>query len=126
MDCTDYQSSDLRIMLHHIYEYKKGVRNMVLQTLKAQDYEKAEELLIKKNIDYIIERVSLNKINIFFGDSKCIDILSSFDTLELNKLTDEQDFMLGIMLGYNVNIQFDRYLKRKDKGTKLEITKSAF
>ena len=49
-NCSDYRSADLQILIHHIYEYKKGIRNMVLHTMQSNEKQKAETILKNKNI----------------------------------------------------------------------------
>jgi hypothetical protein len=40
-NCNDFQSADMQVLKHHVYEYKKGIRNMVLHTMKSTEKEKA-------------------------------------------------------------------------------------
>ncbi len=105
----------MQVFIHHIYEYKKGLRNLVLHTMSADNLEKAERMLNRHEIEYHIQRVSERKINIFFGKEQCIKIIKSFGDLALNEYSDEEDFILGIMLGYDTTLQCERYLKRKGK-----------
>lgn len=105
--------TDFRVFTHHIYEYQKGLRNLVLHTMNVKARKEVECFLQKKQISYHIQRVTLQKINVFFGDSRCVDIIKSFQITSLSKLSDEQDFILGIMLGYDQRLQYERYLKRK-------------
>ncbi len=109
------QASDLKVFHHHIYEYQKGLRNMVLTTEKSQYQSYIENRLKNDNIDYVIQNVSEKAINVFFGAKNCIDVVKTFVTKKLNELTPEQDFILGIMLGYDRNKQCERYLKFKEK-----------
>ncbi len=111
---SDYKEPDIQILIHHIYELKKGIRNLVLHTMKSEDQEKTEEILNKKGISFIIRPVNDKKINVFFGNPSCVDIVKSFGKKSLSDYSPEQDFILGIMLGYDKSIQFDRYLKRKN------------
>ena len=39
--------------------------------------------------------------------------MQTFVDKPLNKLTPEEDFMLGIMLGYDISMQCERYCKPK-------------
>lgn len=110
--CSEKLSSDLQILMHHIYEFKKGIRNLVLHTMKALDREKAEALLERRGIAFYTKIVNKNKVNIFFGDEAPVKIIESFGTIPLNEFTNEQDFILGIMLGYDRNQQCCRYIKR--------------
>ncbi len=106
-----HRSADLQILIHHIYEYKKGVRNMVLHTMNSIRREYAENILKQKGINYVIQEVSSNKINIFLGNKDCIEIIKSFGNKSLSNYTPEQAFMLGIMLGYDRKEQYQRYLQ---------------
>ncbi len=112
--CTDYKSGDMQIFLHHIYEFKKGLRNLVLHTMSKEEQYLAENLLNKKGIYYKIQNINERKINVFFGKTQCVKIVESFGNKSLTAITDEQDFILGIMLGYDRTQQCDRYIKRKN------------
>lgn len=105
------QALDLKVFNHCLYEYKKGVRSLILTTEKSS-YEKIiKDRLDQEKIDYIIQEVSKDKINVFFGDKNCIDVIRTFSHKKLNELTAEQDFILGIMLGYDKSAQCERYLE---------------
>jgi hypothetical protein len=111
-NCEDFRSADLRVLLHHIYEYRKGLRDMVLHTMSSADRQKAEYILKQKNICFHTRTVSRNKINIFFGHEECVDVVRSFGDKSLSEYTPEQDYILGIMLGYNRKEQGKRYIRR--------------
>ncbi len=100
---------------HLIYEFKRKLRNLVLITVTNENIEETEKKLSRNNIPYIIHRFSFSKVNFFFGEELCLKIIRQFSNLSLNKLTDEEDFMLGIMLGYGNLQQYERYLSRKQK-----------
>ena len=117
--CRDNESlkeqiSDLRVFNHHIYEYEKGLRNLILTTEKGKYRDYIENKLQNRNIDYAINEVGNGKINVFFGEKSCVDVVKTFSP-RLNELSAEQDFMLGIMLGYDRVKQCERYLKIKNK-----------
>lgn len=103
----------MQILIHHIYEYQKGLRNLVLHTISIDLKKVTEELLIRKGISYYLQQVSSRKINVFFGNQQCLQIITSFGNKSLSHLSDEEDFILGIMLGYDRKQQCRRYLKRK-------------
>lgn len=113
---ADYQTVEMQILVHHIYEYKKGLRNLVLFTINSDELDKAEKLLVRKKINYFLLEVNVNKVNIFFGNKFCVKIIQSFDKKSLSDYTNEEDFMLGTMLGYDGVQQCKRYLERKGKG----------
>lgn len=116
-----YRSADLKILIHHIYECRKGLRNIALHTMNAIEREKAEELLSKKEINYFVQEVNQKKINIFLGNPDCIEIIKSFGVNSLSEYSPEQDFMLGIMLGYDTKKQFSRYLDYKNRKQQLRV-----
>jgi hypothetical protein len=111
----------MKVLLHHIYEYKKGLRNLVLHTLSSTYKYEAEKILKRQNINYIIREVTSGKINIFFGAEYCVEVLKKFGNKSLSDFTPEEDFILGIMLGYDQIRQCERYLKRISSKNQLSI-----
>jgi hypothetical protein len=107
-----------RIFTHHIYELKKGLRHLILFTASSQHRRFIVEKLQSHDIPYLIQPVApgSDKINIFFGSQICIDVLESFGKRHLSDFDAEEDFMLGVMLGYDRVKQCERYLqlKRRD------------
>ena len=93
---------DLKVLMNHIYEYKK--------------YESfAITRLERQNIDYIIQPVGNDRLNLFFGKKECLDAIRMIVTKPLCQLTPEEDFILGAMLGYDICAQCERYCERKKK-----------
>ncbi|EFM02837.1 DUF2023 family protein [Hoylesella marshii] len=109
---------DIKVLANHIYEYKKGVRRMVLFTLNSKYEEFAINRLRNQNIDYVVQHVGSNKVNLFFGSKSCLDAIRLIVTRPLNELTPEEDFILGAMLGYDICAQCERYYERKCKNCK--------
>ena len=93
---------EIRIFLNHIYEFKKGIRNMVLYTMSKEHEDFAVRRLKNQNISYMIQEISTNKINLFFGKPECMEAMRHIITRPLNQLTAEEDFILGTMLGYDL------------------------
>lgn len=108
------QACALKVFFHHIYEYKKGVRNLILTTEKLEYRKIIENRLIHEEIDYFVQEVNNRKVNVFFGAKDCVEIIKSFANKPLNELTPEQDFILGIMLGYDRLKQCGRYINFKN------------
>lgn len=108
---TKEQQCELGVFMHHIYEYKKGLRSLILTTEKPANREYIEYRLKREKIPYVVQEVGGKVINVYFGDENCINVVKTFKK-PLSKLSDEQDFMLGIMLGYDKILQCKRYLKR--------------
>lgn len=113
------ECTDLRVFHHHIYEFKKGIRNLILTTEKSIYKPSIEKRLNNEKIDYVIHDIGKDKINVYFGAPECVDVVRTF-TPKLNELTAEQDFMLGIMLGYDRVKQCIRYMKIKNNVIKLK------
>jgi len=110
----------VKIFYHHIYEFKKGLRNLILHTTEAKNRKYIEKRLNDENIPYIIYNVNQDKINVFFGNEGCINVIKQIDKNDLRDYTDEEDFMLGIMLGYDRVQQCQRYLKRQSEKEKVD------
>jgi len=102
----------MTVLMHYIYEYKKGLRNLVLHTMSTTDRPQAEIRLQHQHIAYHVCVVSETKINIFFGAEQCVEVVRKFGDKRLNRFTPEEDFILGIMLGYDRLQQCNRYLQR--------------
>ncbi len=103
----------MEVLCHHIYEYKKGLRSLILHTMPIDKLDAAIRRLEKHNIIYIVRFVGRDKVNIFFGDGNCVALINSFGNKPLNAFTDEEDFILGVLLGYDKIAECQRYLSRK-------------
>jgi len=112
------------VFTHHLLEYKKGLRTLVLHTTKVSDRDAIEKRLEKEMIDCYIQAVNGTKINVFFGHSVCIDVIKQMKFTSLSNLTDEEDFILGTMLGYDILKQCERYLKRKRNSSTTNLEKA--
>ena len=104
----------MNLFNNYLYEYKKGLRNLALYTGRSEEEDMAVRKLKKENVTHYIHRVNGSKINIFFGDAECVSIIEQMKTKLLKELTPEEDFILGIMLGYDRLKQCERYLRRKN------------
>jgi hypothetical protein len=114
----------MELFYHHIYEFQKGLRNLILCTEKIEKLELISKRLEKEKIPFITHKIDANKINVYFGQQECIDVVKTFNTHRLDKISGEQDFILGIMLGYDRLKQCERYLNRREKSNQLEKTAS--
>lgn len=104
---------DMKVLMNHIYEYQKGVRQMVLYTFNKQNELFVRTRLERQNIPYIIQPAGHENLNLFFGRKECLDAIQLIVNKPLYKLTPEEDFILGAMLGYDIRIQCERYCQRK-------------
>lgn len=108
----------MKVLNHHIYEYQKGLRDLVLHTMDATRVDEVISKLESKNIHFIIRMVTEKKMNVFFGAKECIEVIEKFGDRKLNEFTPEQDFILGTMLGYSRLQQCERYLQQKERQQK--------
>lgn len=106
-------STDLKVFLNHVYEYKKGVRQMILYTVNRKYESLAVERLKSLHIDYLVQPASNTSVNIFFGRPECIRVIRFLTDRPLYMLSPEEDFILGAMLGYDICAQCERYCKKK-------------
>jgi hypothetical protein len=105
----------MKVLAHHIYEYKKGLRQLILHTLPAKFKFEAEARLRLAGIDFLTRQVSPEKINIFFGAKECIEVIKHIGDKPFNEYTPEEDFILGVLLGYDKIQECNRYLHLCDK-----------
>lgn len=105
----------MEVFIHHIYEYQKGIRNLILHTTDKKNIGIIKEKLNSENIDYIIYPLGKQRINVFFGAKECVEVIKNINKLSLTAYTPEEDFILGIMLGYDRRKQCERFLKFKEK-----------
>lgn len=100
----DMHPGDLKVFLNHVYEFKKG-RYEAFAVARLQS----------QHIAYLVRPVDESKINLFFGKPECIHAIACMVDKPLNRLTPEEDFILGAMLGYDLCAQCKRYCARKSR-----------
>lgn len=105
----------MKVFTHHIYEYKKGLRNLVLHTMQASLRPEVEYRLERSGIAYQIYPLGNAKINVFFGADECVEVIRRIGKKSLKSYTPEEDYILGIMLGYDRLKQCHRYLQLLDE-----------
>lgn len=103
----------MQVFRHLVYEYQKELRDLCLFTCSDEHLDKIEKTLKFQKIDYAIHPLDNGKINVFFGMPACLEILKKFSSTNLSWLTIEEDFILGMMLGYGKSQQYQRFLDRK-------------
>lgn len=107
------ESAAFMVLSNHIYEFQKGVRNLVLFTLRKELAPSAVDRLSRLGIDYLVQEAGDSNVNIYFGRPQCIQAVSRFVSRPLYDLTPEEDFILGALLGYDICLQCERYCDRK-------------
>ena len=103
----------LKVLMNHIYELQKGVRQMVLFTCNKKYGNQTVERLESQGIPYVLQPAGRQNLNVYFGKRECLEAIRLIVTRPLNQLTPEEDFILGAMLGYDICAQCERYCKRK-------------
>lgn len=103
----------MQVFSHCLYEFQKGVRKLVLLTLDIYELNNIINRLEKEKITYHFQYIKDKKANLYFGDETCVHVAKMFSKKALNELSVEEDFMLGIMLGYDVKQQCCRYINKK-------------
>ena len=103
----------MKLFLHNIYEYQKGMRQLVLCTMCRTCATLLCDRLDHLGIAYLTQPVTESKVNLYFGNQLCLDAVQTFIHKPLNELSPEEDFMLGTMLGYDITGQCKRYCTRK-------------
>ena len=104
---------EMKMFMHHIYEYKKGVRDLILCTMCRTCAELVTERLRRQQIEYLAQDIDGQRVNLYFGKRACLDAVRMFIDKLLNRLTPEEDFMLGTMLGYDIPMLCERFCNRK-------------
>jgi hypothetical protein len=105
----------MHVFYQLVYEYQKDLRDLCLLTCPSDNEAKIKKSLEKQSISYMICPIENKKINVFFGQPACLEIIRQFSCKELSNLSAEEDFILGIMLGYGKTQQYKRFLDRKTK-----------
>ena len=108
----------MKVLSTYIYELKKGSKPCALITFEYDKLKDAIQKIKNAGFSCFFQKIEgqMSKVNLFFGEKIPILVLKNIIKTPLNELTVEQDFVLGILLGYDVKKQCIRYLKRHLKG----------
>lgn len=118
---TQARPPALQFLVHHLYEYKKGVRQLFMMTMTPLEAELVEKRLHKEVIDHFVHRVGATKTNVFFGRGPCVEIVRRIVTKPLSQLSPEEDFILGTLLGYDQHQQCLRFLAMSKMGRPVAV-----
>lgn len=105
---------NLDVFNHLLYEISRGLRDLALYTIQPEDQEFLTGRLKQEDISFLFRPIEDGRVNVYFGHPACVNVVKEFGTCPHCHLSPEQDFMLGIMLGYNRTRQCERYLTRRD------------
>jgi len=107
----------MEVFRHHIYEFKKGLRNLILHTAPLGDMPEIERILQAQGIAYRLTCLKNGRVNVFFGSPDCIRVLEIIGKNSLCDFTKEEDFILGIMLGYGRLEECRRFISLSPRET---------
>ncbi|AEI38161.1 hypothetical protein ZMO02_17170 [Zymomonas mobilis subsp. pomaceae] len=105
----------------YLYEYHKGVRHLFMLTMTPHEAMAVQKSLERESIPFHIQKVSVTKVNVFFGRDAYIQTIRTIVTRPLYELTPEQDFMLGTLLGYDREQQCLRYLNKSRDNREISV-----
>jgi hypothetical protein len=105
----------MKVLINQIYEYRKGVRALFMLTASGPEIAQSAARLEREGIDHFLHFVSPTKTNIFFGRKPWVETARRIVTCPLNRLSPEEDFILGTLLGYDGEGQCHRYLTRRSR-----------
>jgi hypothetical protein len=100
------------VFFHLLYEHSRGLRDLALYTTYPDQQADVTRELELEGVAYWFRPLEDGRLNVYFGHRACIDVIRSFGECPHFRLTPEQDFMLGIMLGYDRTRQCERFLAR--------------
>ena len=106
----------MQIFNHCMYEYEKGLRNLILYHATTDELDCLITKLNRKNITYCIYEQDNKKVKVFFGQAICVDIIKAIGKNRIEDYTEEQKFLLGIMLGYECLKQCHLFLEETKIG----------
>lgn len=111
MDQTNsLAGSRMQILVNSIYELNKGVRHLFLLTAGRSDLPRIRSRLEIEGVDYFVQDINATKCNIFFGKQVLVQTARYIAMKPLNRISPEEDFMLGILLNYDKERQCQRFL----------------
>ena len=92
MSAEEFSRYDsMKLFLHQIYEFQKGVRSLVLCTMCRTCASLLSERLERLGIAYRIQSVTDSKVNLYFGNRMCLETVATFIHKPLNELSAEED-----------------------------------
>ncbi len=103
----------IEVFHHLLYDISRGLRDLALYTIHPEDQNMIEAELLREGVAYMFRPIEDGRVNVYFGHQACIDVVQTFEGCPHCQHTPEQDFILGIMLGYDRTRQCERFLERR-------------
>ncbi|HEY0327505.1 MAG TPA: DUF2023 family protein [Rhodopseudomonas sp.] len=111
---VDLNGAALQIFNHHLYELAKGMRPLAMMTMTAAAAGPVIARLEGRGIAHHVHEACPERVNVVFGCRPAVKAVRGFMVGPLCELSAEHDFMLGVLLGYDREMQCVRYLARSD------------
>jgi hypothetical protein len=111
---ADLNGATLKIFNHHLYELSRGMRPLAMMTLTAESARPVIARLRHTGVAHHVHDACPERVNVVFGSRSAVKAVRSFLVRPLCELSAEHDFMLGVLLGYDREMQCARYLSRSD------------
>ena len=105
----------IEVFHHLLYDISRGLRDLALYTITPDDQNMIEAELLREGVSYLFRPIDDGRVNVYFGHKACIDVVKTFGGCAHCEHTPEQDFILGIMLGYDRTRQCERFLARRER-----------
>ena len=109
---SDLKAATLKIFHHHLHELAKGLRPLAMMTLTVEEAVLVVGELVASVTPHHVQWACRDEVDVVFGRPAAVATARLLLERRLCDLTDEQDFMLGILLGYDREQQCLRYLSR--------------
>lgn len=106
----------IALLPQYLYELGKGVRQLFMLTMTPPEAKDVLSRLNQHGVAFHVQRVSDQKVNVFFGNAQYVAVARRLTIRPLHQLSAEEDFILGTLLGYDGEQQCQRYLGRLDMG----------
>ncbi len=104
----------LRVFNTYLYEVLKGTKPVALVTFERPLLDKVLLKLQKEKVGYFVQNLSMDKVNLFFGKKECINVIEKFLNKPMCEFSPFEDFILGSILGYDIELQCKRLLDRSN------------
>ena len=66
---------EMKVLMNHIYELRKGVRQMVLFTCNKKYGEQVAGRLESRGIPYVLQQAGQQNLNFYFGRRECLEAI---------------------------------------------------
>lgn len=83
-----------------------------MMTMAVAEADRAIDVLTAAAIDHHVHTVTDSKVNLLFGKPGAVAMMRKIVTKPLHQLSPKEDFIVGVLLGYDKEEQCHRFLAR--------------